>query len=615
LARRAKEGSVGSSPQAFLSMTAAVKTSSTDATAHIVQKAMSFVEEPLDVLYSVQGMAPSHIDKDITANYEMENLELASGGFGKVFRATDRKHPERRVAIKSMLLSSARRREMSENEVKIMKSLDHPNICKLFETYERAGLAYYVMELCEGKDLFDHLFNVDSPRLDEPTAAAVIRQLASALQYAHDKGIAHRDIKPENIMFTSEDPNCTDIKVIDWGVGHDFGERRMRHLAGTLRYCAPEVMQAESFLRRLSSYTAACDMWSVGVVLYAMLSGRLPFSGKQKELLKKMKKEQYSMAGKVWQSRSQDAKDLIQGLLKADPNVRFSPKDILQHPWITNSERHCEMPAAVAQQVLDNMKNFSHLGHFYSICVAAVVRQLGSKHLNEVHRMFCSLDRDGNGVLSVEEVQQGFSNLCHADSPEMQDLLKIVQMLDKDGSGSIDYNEFCAAAVGERIFQEESWLWAAFRSFDTLKDGQLSFEEIKAIFRRSDVSRVWHEDVLDAAAREALKRFDVTGDGAIDFEEFSQLMRHHTAAKKLAEAEKLRQGWSSEEHDAQASLDKLELQLHEMKAHDPYRIVNQMQEAHHDHLGRGLFRKVAILCKARPPATPQVPDQAKHGNA
>ena len=66
-------------------------------------------------------MAPSHIDKDITANYEMENLELASGGFGKVFRATDRKHPERRVAIKSMLLSSARRREMSENEVKIMR--------------------------------------------------------------------------------------------------------------------------------------------------------------------------------------------------------------------------------------------------------------------------------------------------------------------------------------------------------------------------------------------------------------------------------------------------------------------------------------------------------------
>ena len=76
--------------------------------------------QPHRLRYSVQGMAPSHIDKDITANYEMENLELASGGFGKVFRATDRKHPERRVAIKSMLLSSARRREMSENEVKIM---------------------------------------------------------------------------------------------------------------------------------------------------------------------------------------------------------------------------------------------------------------------------------------------------------------------------------------------------------------------------------------------------------------------------------------------------------------------------------------------------------------
>ncbi|CAE7756082.1 CPK2 [Symbiodinium pilosum] len=242
-------------------------------------------------------MAPRHIDKDIRANYQIDNFEIAAGGFGKVFRASDRKHPERQVAIKSMLLSSRQHQEVSENEVNLMKTLDHPHICKLFETYQKGALMYYVMELCEGKDLFEHMFNTETPRrLEEQKAAEIIQQVVSALQYAHDKGIAHRDIKPENVVFSSQDPDCNQIKVIDWGVGHDFGARKMRHFAGTVKYCAPEVMQADRLSRWFTSYTAACDMWSVGVLIYVMLAGRMPFWGNQKALLQSMKKEPIGLA-------------------------------------------------------------------------------------------------------------------------------------------------------------------------------------------------------------------------------------------------------------------------------------------------------------------------------
>jgi len=106
-----------------------------------------------------------------------------------------------------------------------MKELDHPNICKLLETYEQGRFMFFVMEYCAGKEVFDRIMDVGL--IEEVSTAKIIQQTVSALLYAHTNGIAHRDIKPENIVFCNDDADCDLIKVIDWGLVFFFGQGRM----------------------------------------------------------------------------------------------------------------------------------------------------------------------------------------------------------------------------------------------------------------------------------------------------------------------------------------------------------------------------------------------------
>merc|ERR1711971_243340 len=171
---------------------------------------------------------------DIHARYQMDKKEIGSGGYGKVFIATDKEFGQKKVAIKkvnkNMCMSDPKKLDALHKEVQIMKELDHPNICKLLETYETQQVMYFVMECCEGGEVFDRI--MDAGTISEQKTANIIRQVCSALLYAHHRGIAHRDLKPENICFVDADPNKTQVKVIDWGLGFYFGQGRMSSAVG-----------------------------------------------------------------------------------------------------------------------------------------------------------------------------------------------------------------------------------------------------------------------------------------------------------------------------------------------------------------------------------------------
>merc|ERR1711933_260735 len=142
-----------------------------------------------------------------------------------------------------------------------------------FETYEHERFMFFVLEFCEGGDLFDRIN--ESRGLPEALSANVIKQVASALLYAHAHGVAHRDLKPENICFCTRDPDSTHIKVIDWGLGKFFRLNGMKSNVGSSAYAAPEVLDG----RKGEGYSQACDLWSLGVVAYISLSGKAPFWG------------------------------------------------------------------------------------------------------------------------------------------------------------------------------------------------------------------------------------------------------------------------------------------------------------------------------------------------
>mmetsp|Transcript_2590 Transcript_2590/g.7306 ORF Transcript_2590/g.7306 Transcript_2590/m.7306 type:complete len:617 (-) Transcript_2590:127-1977(-) len=494
---------------------------------------------------NLKAFMPQRLNAEISKRYDIDAREIGSGGYGKVFVAKDRQMRDRMVAIKKVVIFDDEKKAAFLKEVDIMRDLDHPNICKLLETYEQGRFMFFVMEYCEGREVFDRIMETGS--IDEKTTADIVKQAASALKYSHNRGIAHRDLKPENICFCSKDPANNTIKVIDWGLGFYFGQARMNSAVGSLTYAAPEVLEAKEG----DGYNAACDLWSLGVVTYVMLCGKPPFWGNYSEQLRKMKKEQYPMTDATWQAISPEAKDLIKGLLKNNPAQRMTLDGVLKHTWLSSAKS--TMDAAITQTVLSNMKQFSNTSQFFSLCVASVARQLDHRSLRDVHKVFCEMDTNGDGVLELNEVKNGFEKIFGKDSKESREVEEMFKRLDLDGSGTIDYTEFCAAGIGERMSTEENVLWAAFKTFDIHDDdGKISKDEIKQVLMSADVNKVWAPEVCENICKEIFSRFDGDGDETLDFQEWLKLMRE--IAHQSRDSDKAAV-WDSEEQVLLKELD------------------------------------------------------------
>ena len=150
-------------------------------------------------------------------------------------------------------------------EINILYKLDHPNIVNYFETYDDRKYLYLVMEYVDGMELFEKITHKKNSRFGEKQTAKYMLQLFKAINHCHAQEIVHRDIKPENIMVTEND----DIRLIDFGLSKVQTGKKLDEIAGTPLYMAPEVIQG--------SYGKEADMWSLGVLLYTLVSGYLPF--------------------------------------------------------------------------------------------------------------------------------------------------------------------------------------------------------------------------------------------------------------------------------------------------------------------------------------------------
>lgn len=220
-----------------------------------------------------------------------------------------------------------------EREIVIMKLIDHPNIMRLYDVWETSTELYLILEYVEGGELFDYLCS--KGRLSKAEALGYFQQIITAIDYCHRFNIAHRDLKPENLLL-DRDKN---IKVADFGMAVWQGADRMLHTAcGSPHYAAPEVIMGQAYDGNAS------DIWSCGVILYALLAGRLPFDDEHlPTLLEKVKIGKFCMPTDI----DSTAQDLIRRMLTKDVKQRITIPEILRHRFYTSQKpkpMKCDVP-------------------------------------------------------------------------------------------------------------------------------------------------------------------------------------------------------------------------------------------------------------------------------
>ncbi|XP_041736048.2 ribosomal protein S6 kinase alpha-3 isoform X1 [Coregonus clupeaformis] len=230
------------------------------------------------------------------------------------------------------IISKANRDPTEEVEI-LRRYGQHPNIITLKDVFDDGRTVYLVTELMKGGELLDKILR--QKFFSEREASAVLYTITKTVEYLHMQGVVHRDLKPSNILYVDESWNAESIRICDFGFA-----KQLRTETGllmtpcyTANFVAPEVLKKQG-------YDAACDIWSLGVLLYTMLTGFTPFANgpedTPEEILARIGSGKFSLTGGYWNSVSAEAKELVSKMLHVDPHQRLTAGQVLRHSWVTH---------------------------------------------------------------------------------------------------------------------------------------------------------------------------------------------------------------------------------------------------------------------------------------
>lgn len=284
------------------------------------------------------------IYKDFSINDEV----VGQGAFAIVKKAVERSTGQT-YAVKII----SKRKVMGNNdgvtrELEILGKLNHENIVKLKGFYEDDDSYYLVMEFIPGGDLMD--FVAAHGSVGEEAGREITRQILTAIKYVHSLKISHRDLKPDNILIAQDDPVM--VKITDFGLAKISNTGTfMKTFCGTLAYVAPEVLDNSAFqANNMDKYSSLVDMWSLGCLVYVILTGHLPFSGQsQEQLYKQIRQGSYHERPLKEAGVSEEAIDFLNRLLEVNPALRLDASKALSHPWISAKASQIDSQISLSQ--------------------------------------------------------------------------------------------------------------------------------------------------------------------------------------------------------------------------------------------------------------------------
>lgn len=410
----------------------------------------------------------------ITGLYKLEKV-IGIGSFGTVRLGTPLEFPGRKVAIKSLSKGRTSKSSLIGNfrrEIEILYTVDHPNILRLFETFEDSKYIHLVTEFCEGGELFERLFQDEL--YSEKAAARIVQSMLRAVHHLHLNGVCHRDLKPENFLFVSAAQD-SDVKLIDFGLSSKFSEgaSKMQTLVGSPLYVAPEVLSGKP-------YGMQCDLWSIGIIAYILLSGTIPFAGDNScEVFAQVRKGKFSLEGKAWARASAEAKDFVSKLLIVSPLKRLSAKVALEHPWF-----HLASPLnkpGVDSAILSSLRTFRKKSKLQQEALLVIVRYLQISDIKELQDAFIRLDTGNSGFLTFEELEEALS--ANGSAAMHSEIKEIIAQTDVRGNGQVNYSEFLAATLRSKLQLSEEMVWHTFRHFDLDNSGYITVNNLREALR------------------------------------------------------------------------------------------------------------------------------------
>ncbi|GFQ05402.1 calcium-dependent protein kinase 17 [Phtheirospermum japonicum] len=320
-------------------------------------------------------------------------------------------------------------------------------------------------------------------------------------------GVIHRDLKPENFLLLNKDESSP-LKATDFGLSVFFKEGEVfKDIVGSAYYIAPEVLK-----RR---YGPEVDIWSIGVMLYILLSGVPPFWAESENgIFNAILRGHIDFSSDPWPSISNGAKDLVRKMLNSDPKQRLTAFEVLSHPWIKEDGEAPDTPLDNA--VLARLKQFKAMNQFKKVALRVIAGCLSEEEIMGLKEMFKGMDTDNSGTITLEELKQGLSK--QGTKLSEYEVQQLMEAADADGNGTIDYEEFITATMHMNRMDREEHLYTAFQYFDKDNSGYITIEELEQALREFGM-----EDGKDI--KEIINEVDGDNDGRINYDEFAAMMK------------------------------------------------------------------------------------------
>jgi len=407
----------------------------------------------------------------------------------------------RSVARKEMPLQD---NHVLQDHLAVLSTLEHLHICHFLEAFDNGERMQLIYEKASPLSIFEE---DEALRSGKPVAQEIAqlfcRQIASALRVAHKNGVVHGRLCDTSLL-RSLAANPDEEKVVKIC---DFGQTfllRPHRTKAKIDWSAPELVWEElatpssmtTFRANIKAFEST-DMWSLGVILYRMITGRMPFVGKDRSTLQDSIKSSTVAFGPEWNGMP-DAREVVHGLLMSSWRIRVTADRVLKHPWIVLSK--ARMRRSKMMRVLQNVMFNTAQSTFKKFALRVIAEEMPPEKLEIVQNAFSILDKNGDGTLEVEEIRSALKKYGEEEAAADE----IFEAIDRDASGTLNFAEFTAVSLGTAEYMDREVLFNAFSRFDRNGDGAFNREEICRVLKEVDYNSdaAYLEAEVDEIARD-----------------------------------------------------------------------------------------------------------------